>query len=770
MRVQIDDAVAVGPTNSFGEIRSWRQRRGRLDPHTARRRDRAPDRLQPGARSSSTTSLVPLPAMNVGDHYTEPARRGARLRLRQVHDRGDAGADGRPRRRPAARSTRPADARTSSRSPPSTSRTSRRPIRRRSTTGWRRSSSTNLRAPDLIAVEEVQDNNGATDDGVVAADVDARQADRRDPGGRRPDLRVPRDRPGRRPGRRPAGRQHPRRCSCSAPTAASASSTRRAAARRPPSASPPAATCASARAGSIPTNPAWTTSRKPLAGEFTWHGQQAVRDREPLQLQGRRRSAGRAPPAAAARLRDAAAPAGDCRADFVERPARADPTADVVVLGDLNDFQFSETGSILEAAAPARPDRDAACERAVQLRLRGQLPGARPHPGQRRPVRRAARLRRRPRQLGVRRPGVGPRAADRQVDARRRLRPRVRPRALLRLGTSGCDRDLRRRRGGKAPARAGPAAARACRSRGRRDDGEGVGQPGLRPGRGGGAGAPDPGALTPAGALPAGDEFRGRRRSYSTTDDRGGTMSRLRFQISMSLDGFIAGPDQSVEDPLGKGGMQLHEWVFGLAAWRGPHGLEGGEVNASTQVDRGGAREHRRDDHGPQHVRRPRALGGRAVERLVGRRPAVPSSRLRAHAPSARQPLELEGGTTFHVRHRRNRVGARAGPGGGGRQGRLARRRSGRRPAVPPRRARRRDDAQRQPGSCSGWAAACSTGSPAPGSSSRAPARSRHRASCTSATGSRARPADRPEGRRRASAFLSAPSAASHRDPQPAAG
>ena len=61
-------------------------------------------------------------------------------------------------------------------------------------------------------------------------------------------------------------------------------------------------------------------------------------------------------------------------------------------------------------------------------------------------------------------------------------------------------------------------------------------------------------------------------------------MARLRFQISMSLDGFVAGPDQSVQDPLGKGGMQLHEWVFPLAAWREPHGLEGGEVNASTEV------------------------------------------------------------------------------------------------------------------------------------------------------------------------------------------
>ena len=61
-------------------------------------------------------------------------------------------------------------------------------------------------------------------------------------------------------------------------------------------------------------------------------------------------------------------------------------------------------------------------------------------------------------------------------------------------------------------------------------------------------------------------------------------MARLRFQISMSLDGFIAGPNQSEEDPLGEGGTQLHEWAFELAAWRQSHGRDGGEVNASTRV------------------------------------------------------------------------------------------------------------------------------------------------------------------------------------------
>jgi dihydrofolate reductase len=61
-------------------------------------------------------------------------------------------------------------------------------------------------------------------------------------------------------------------------------------------------------------------------------------------------------------------------------------------------------------------------------------------------------------------------------------------------------------------------------------------------------------------------------------------MSKLRLKISMSLDGFVAGPDQSVDDPLGIGGMRLHEWVLPLKAWRSMHGMEGGEVNESNAV------------------------------------------------------------------------------------------------------------------------------------------------------------------------------------------
>jgi dihydrofolate reductase len=64
-------------------------------------------------------------------------------------------------------------------------------------------------------------------------------------------------------------------------------------------------------------------------------------------------------------------------------------------------------------------------------------------------------------------------------------------------------------------------------------------------------------------------------------------MSKLRFNITMSLDGFVAGPNQSVENPLGVGGMALHEWAFPLAAFREAHGEEGGEVNESTPVMEG---------------------------------------------------------------------------------------------------------------------------------------------------------------------------------------
>src|SRR5438105_9926630 len=59
-------------------------------------------------------------------------------------------------------------------------------------------------------------------------------------------------------------------------------------------------------------------------------------------------------------------------------------------------------------------------------------------------------------------------------------------------------------------------------------------------------------------------------------------MSKLKLNITMSIDGFVAGPDQSPEHPLGVGGEKLHAWLVPLKAFRESHGEEGGEVNVST--------------------------------------------------------------------------------------------------------------------------------------------------------------------------------------------
>jgi dihydrofolate reductase len=61
-------------------------------------------------------------------------------------------------------------------------------------------------------------------------------------------------------------------------------------------------------------------------------------------------------------------------------------------------------------------------------------------------------------------------------------------------------------------------------------------------------------------------------------------MGRLKLDISVSLDGFVAGPDQTLEEPLGRGGELLHEWVVAVASWREQHGKSGGETNLDNDV------------------------------------------------------------------------------------------------------------------------------------------------------------------------------------------
>jgi dihydrofolate reductase len=124
-------------------------------------------------------------------------------------------------------------------------------------------------------------------------------------------------------------------------------------------------------------------------------------------------------------------------------------------------------------------------------------------------------------------------------------------------------------------------------------------------------------------------------------------VAKFRFQISVSADGFIAGPNPSEADPLGEGGEQLHEWVIKLAAWRKPHGREGGEVNASTTVmeealENVGATVMGRNMFGGG----PGPWGEQPWEGWWGDEPPfrTPVFVLTHHE---REPLEKQGGTTF---------------------------------------------------------------------------------------------------------------------------
>jgi dihydrofolate reductase len=124
-------------------------------------------------------------------------------------------------------------------------------------------------------------------------------------------------------------------------------------------------------------------------------------------------------------------------------------------------------------------------------------------------------------------------------------------------------------------------------------------------------------------------------------------MSKLKLNITMSIDGFVAGPDQSREHPLGIGGEELHDWLVPLKAFRESHGEVGGEVNASTPFAEdilGGA--------GATIMGRNMFGGGpgswdESWKGWWGDDPPFhhPVFVLTSHP---REPLEMQGGTTFH--------------------------------------------------------------------------------------------------------------------------
>jgi dihydrofolate reductase len=125
-------------------------------------------------------------------------------------------------------------------------------------------------------------------------------------------------------------------------------------------------------------------------------------------------------------------------------------------------------------------------------------------------------------------------------------------------------------------------------------------------------------------------------------------MSKLRCHISISADGYVAGPNQSEENPLGEGGERLHDWVVTTAAWRESHEKEGGEDNPSSRVvaearENIGAAVMGRNMFGP-------IGGGDWDEQWKGwwgdNPPYHYDVFVVTHHP--REPVEMEGGTTYH--------------------------------------------------------------------------------------------------------------------------
>jgi dihydrofolate reductase len=125
-------------------------------------------------------------------------------------------------------------------------------------------------------------------------------------------------------------------------------------------------------------------------------------------------------------------------------------------------------------------------------------------------------------------------------------------------------------------------------------------------------------------------------------------VSRVFAEITMSLDGFVAGPNPTLEEPLGENGERLHEWAYAAAGWREAHGLPGGEANVDSELI-----EESRAVTGAVVMGRRMFSGGSGgweddprARGWWGDEPPfhVPVFVLTNHP---REPLALEGGTTF---------------------------------------------------------------------------------------------------------------------------
>jgi dihydrofolate reductase len=119
--------------------------------------------------------------------------------------------------------------------------------------------------------------------------------------------------------------------------------------------------------------------------------------------------------------------------------------------------------------------------------------------------------------------------------------------------------------------------------------------------------------------------------------------------ITMSLDGFVAGPNPTLEEPLGENGEQLHEWAIETESWRERHGREGGEPNVDSEVI-----EEAFSVLGAHVMGRKMFSGGSGPWENDPRSHGWWGDEPPFHSPvyvlthHAREPVEMEGGTTFH--------------------------------------------------------------------------------------------------------------------------
>lgn len=403
MRVELDDAQVVGPTNSYGEtvvvprLSSVRTERGGI---VAQSGDVNPERVVVAG------TLTPAPTATVGDSYA-----GATVGvLDYAFGNYALLPTSPPTLHTAGLSREAAVAKPGGQLSVATFNVENLAPSNPQTKFDRLAAYavTNLASPDVLALEEIQDNDGATDDGVTAADqtvfkLTAAITAAGGPVYKAASIDSVDDSDGGQPGgnirvvllyRTDRGLAFVSRPGGTSTAAATVTSDAAAA---------PHLTFSPGRIA--PTDPGWDNSRKPLAGEFTFGGRTVFVIANHFDSKGGDDPLfGHVQP-----IREPSAVQRHQQAtivhDFVAGIEGADPQAAVVVVGDINDFDFSATAEILTRGGAHRPAPHPAGRRALHLRLPRQLRGARPHPAEHRVRNDGVRLRHRAHQRRVSRPG-----------------------------------------------------------------------------------------------------------------------------------------------------------------------------------------------------------------------------------------------------------------------------------------------------------------------------------------------------------------------------